>query len=94
MQHKVLVATKEPTGGALALPLPLLVSVSGTSGRGCAALLPQPLPGLVSNRGRQQLLPLSWERLLALGTGICCLSSLVSECCTTVPGISLSVTPS
>lgn len=45
---------------------------------GGAALLPEPfpavpaLPGLVSNRGREELLPLSWELLLALGTWIYC----------------------
>lgn len=65
MQHKILVDTKKPTGGALSLPFPLLVSVNVTSGTGGAALPPQPPPGLVSNRGREQLLPLSWERLLA-----------------------------
>lgn len=34
-----------------------------------------------------------WELLLALSTRIYCLSSLVSECCTAVSGISLTVTP-
>lgn len=71
--------TKEHTGGVLSLPFPLLVIIRvGTLGMGGAALLPQPLPavpvlpGLVSNRGREELLPLSWEPLLALGTWIYC----------------------
>lgn len=42
MQHKVLVATKEHTGGALSLPFPLLVLRVGTSGMGGAALPPSP----------------------------------------------------
>lgn len=56
MQHQVLVATREPTGGVLSLPFPLLLSVSRYLRKGGAALLPQPLPGLSSNWGREELL--------------------------------------
>lgn len=52
MQHKVLVATEEHRR-SLSLPLPLLGVPQEWE--------VQPLPGLVSNRGREELLSRSWN---------------------------------